>query len=175
MTLLAAVVVLLAVVTAAHLLLTFALIRRVRLLQEQGVGGHAAEGVPRVGSRVGSFETETTTGRRLTEADVADALVVFLSPGCAPCLTLADDLLRKPPSEAITVFVAGEPGPDTDAMADRVARLGTVAVVGDGGGPVTAFGAEAFPSVVRTRGGVVEAAGLRMKDVGSATAAPART
>lgn len=171
MTVLSVVVVLLAVVTAGHLLLTFALIRRVRLLQERG---HLDEPVPlpAAGARVGAFRAATTTGGALTEADVADGLVVFVSPTCEPCRKLVDDLLRERERPA-AVFVSGDPGPETSAFVAQVAPLGDVAVVEDEGGAVGAFGVTAFPTVVRVAAGVIESAGIRMRDLGPRRAAPA--
>jgi hypothetical protein len=173
-TVLAVVVALLAVVTAGHLLLTFALIRRVRVLQERG--GHADEPVPvpPAGSVVGPFSAATTSGGVVTDADVADGLVVFVSPTCEPCQKLVDGLLRDRQERPAAVFVAGEQGPETMAFAAKVAPLGEVAVVTDEGGAVGAFGVTAFPTVVRVAGGVVESAGIRMSDLGPRRAAPAR-
>jgi hypothetical protein len=169
-TVLTVVVMLLATVSAAHLLLTFALIRRVRVLQERS--GEEPVPVPVAGSRVRGFRVATMSSGTVTDADVADGLVVFVSPSCAPCATLTDGLLRDRPDERVSIFVVGEPGPETDAMAAKVAPLGEVAVVGDEGGAVGAFGVTAFPTVVRVAGGVVESAGIRMADLMPRRAAP---
>lgn len=85
---LVAAVILLGLVSALNLLLTLALIRRLRA---QGAAGHAHAGPPTAlgpGSQVGDFTATTTEGETVTRADLI-GLVGFFSAGCEPCHDLA--------------------------------------------------------------------------------------
>lgn len=94
--------VLLALVVALVAFLVVGMLRRIALVLEQaesrlrqlpsdfGPGGLA------VGAPIADFVAETEAGIPFTASDLrgGPALVVFLSSGCAPCLTLARDLER---------------------------------------------------------------------------------
>jgi thiol-disulfide isomerase/thioredoxin len=61
---------------------------RLQALPEYGPGG-----LP-IGAQIPPFEATTADGAPFTEADLRGrtSLVLFLSSGCSPCRTLADDL-----------------------------------------------------------------------------------
>ena len=157
-------VVLLAVATAGHLLLTFALIRRVRDLQNRAVVQHD-DGLPATGTPVGPFSLERLGGGRLDTEDLAtgDVLVGFFAAGCSPCTTVVADLLDDPPTERFVALVdSGEQEP-TEELAARLAAIAEVAVVPWDSTVSTAFGQEGFPALLRVRDGViVEAARARV-------------
>lgn len=156
-------VVLLAAATAGNLLLTFALIRRVRDLQNRTVAPHD-DGLPAPGTPVGPFSLERLGGGAFGTEDLAtgDVLVGFFAAGCSPCTTVVADLLDDPPAERFVALVdSGEPEP-TAALATRLAAIAEVAVVPWDSTVPAAFGQEGFPALLRVRDGViVEAARAR--------------
>ncbi|MFI7673154.1 TlpA family protein disulfide reductase [Actinophytocola sp. NPDC049390] len=155
--------VLLAVVTAGHLLLTFALIRRVRDLQNR-TGVPHDDGLPAPGTPVGPFSLERLDGSTLDTGDLAtgDVLVGFFAAGCSPCTAVVTDLLDDPPAERFVALVdSGETEPTTD-LATRLSAIAEVAVVPWESTVSAAFGQEGFPTLLRVRDGViVEAARAR--------------
>lgn len=156
-------VVLLAVATAGHLLLTFALIRRVRDLQNRTVVEHD-DGLPAAGTPVGPFSLERLGGGRLGTEDLAtgEVLVGFFAAGCSPCTAVVADLLDDPPTGRFVALVdSGEQEP-TEDLATRLAAIAEVAVVPWDSTVSAAFGQEGFPALLRVRDGViVEAARAR--------------
>jgi hypothetical protein len=155
--------VLLAVVTAGHLLLTFALIRRVRELQNRPAVPQDS-GLPEPGTPVGPFSLDRADGSPFGTGDLATgtALVGFFAAGCAPCTAVVADLLDDPPAERFVAFVdSGEDGP-TRELAARLGAIAEVAVVPWDSDAPAAFGQEGFPALLRVRDGViVEAARTR--------------
>ena len=161
-----AVVVVLALGVCLNLGLTFALIRRLRALEES-VAPVAA--LPMVGARVDHFEVHTTQGRRVSQHDVSTGSIIaaFLSPSCQGCSKLIEALISgetvHPPW--FIFVVAGDAREDADALALSVSSVGQVAVV-QGNEVMDAFGGVAgFPTVVRLQDGTIAAAGHRIQDV----------
>lgn len=156
-------VVLLAAATAGNLLLTFALIRRVRDLQNRTVVPHD-DGLPATGTPVGPFSIDRLDGGTLGTEDLAtgDVLVGFFAAGCSPCTAVVADLLDDPPTERFVALVdSGEPEPTTE-LATRLSAIAEVAVVPWESTAPAAFGQEGFPALLRVRDGViVEAARAR--------------
>ncbi|MBB4912810.1 cytochrome P450 [Actinophytocola algeriensis] len=149
-------VVLLAVATVGHLLLTFALIRRVRDLQNRTVVPHD-DGLPTAGTPVGPFSLERLDGSRLDTEDLAtgDVLVGFFAAGCSPCTAVVADLLDDPPAERFVALVdSGAAEPTTD-LATRLSSVAEVAVVPWESTVSAAFGQEGFPALLRVRDGVI--------------------
>jgi hypothetical protein len=156
-------VVLLAVATVGHLLLTFALIRRVRDLQNRTVVPHD-DGLPAPGTPVGPFSLERLDGSPLGTEDVAtgDVLVGFFAAGCSPCTAVVADLLDDPPAERFVALVDSGEAEPTAELASRLSAIAEVAVVPWESTVSTAFGQEGFPALLRVRDGViVEAARAR--------------
>ena len=157
-------VVLLAAATAANLLLTFALIRRVRDLQNRSVVPHD-DGLPAAGTPVGPFSIERVGGGSLGTEDLAtgDVLVGFFAAGCTPCTAVVADLLDDPPAERFVAFVDSGEAEPTEDLATRLSAIAEVVAVVPWDSTVpAAFGQEGFPALLRVRDGViVEAARAR--------------
>jgi hypothetical protein len=157
-------VVLLAAAVAGNLLLTFALIRRVRDLQNRSVVPHD-DGLPATGTPVGPFSLDRIDGGTLGTEDLAtsDVLVGFFAAGCSPCTAVVADLLDDPPTERFVALVdSGEPEPTTELATRLSAIADEVAVVPWDSTAPAAFGQEGFPALLRVRDGViVEAARAR--------------
>jgi thiol-disulfide isomerase/thioredoxin len=162
MIVLVAAVVLLTVVTAVHLLLTFALIRRVRELQENGAKAPAMDdGVPGVGMRIGDFTTELLDGRTFATADLAggDTLVGFFAAGCGPCKPVVADLVENPPAERFVAFVDAGDGEEGAALIAKLEAVAEVAAMPWDSPVAGAFAHQGFPTLVRVSDGVVADAG----------------
>ncbi|MFI9328326.1 hypothetical protein ACIGZJ_12380 [Kitasatospora sp. NPDC052868] len=159
---------------AANLVLTFAVIRRLRTLEEGGTG--APDALPAVGTAVAEFSAVTTYGEELTAADVAagDAFAGFVMVGCTPCGTLIESLAGGAATGAADplFFVVGDPeNPETRRMTAALDAVGRVAVVAEKSSATAAFGqVGAFPTLLRLKDGVITAAGHDLADVVPATA-----
>ncbi|MEO3874365.1 hypothetical protein ABGB18_36700 [Nonomuraea sp. B12E4] len=177
MILLTTAVVLVAVVVAVHLLFTFALVARIRELQQHG-GAHAHNTqVPRPGTVIRPFSVTDTDGATITEADLDGPVQVgFLQVGCGPCRMLSDALVTAPPAARFVSIVQGDPdAPDATArLAAKLGVLGRVTVIGIDDPALTAFEVVAFPTLLHTHSGVVTASGTRLDDFADATTAPAK-
>lgn len=151
MSFLVAVVAVLSVLTVLNLLLTSAVIR---LLNEQR--RPADPPLPAVGTEVGAFEVTDADGVPVTDRELDDALVAFLSPTCGPCQRLADKL-----TEPAIAFVID--GGDRDRAVEYAAGLGPavrVAFVGDRSPVSAAFNAgDVTPTLVRVRDRRIAAVG----------------
>jgi len=162
MIVLVAAVVLLTVVSAVHLLITFALIRRVRELQEHGAKAPAKDdSLPEAGKLIGDFSAELLDGRTFAHADLADStvLVGFFAAGCSPCKPVVADLVANPPAERFVAFVESGDGEDgAKLMADLEAVAEVAAMSWDS--PVSgAFAQQSFPTLIRVTNGVVADSG----------------
>lgn len=158
MIVLVAAVVLLTVVTAVHLLLTFALIRRVRELQENGVKAAAKDdSTPRKGMPVGDFSTELLDGRTFASADLADSdvLVGFFAAGCSPCKPVVADLVANPPAERFVAFVDANEDEEGTALIAKLQSVAEVAILSWDSPVSGAFSQQGFPTLVRVSNGVV--------------------
>ena len=161
----------LSVVTVFNTLLCFAVIRRLRAAAPVAAAPPNLDG-PAVGAVVGGFATVTTDGLPLTSADTADAVVLFLSPGCGPCRDVAA-ALTGPLDAPVVVFVLGD-GADPDAVrfADRLEPYARVAFVEDGDPVTAAFGGiGGYPTLLRVRDSIVVGNGSALDEVAGRTAA----
>jgi hypothetical protein len=155
--------VLLAAVTAGHLLLTFALIRRVRVLQSRTTAPHD-DGLPAAGTPVGPFSLDRLDGGLLGTVDLAtgDALVGFFAAGCSPCTAVVADLLDDPPAGRFVALVDSGEAEPTAELAARLSAIAEVAVIPWDSTVPAAFSQEGFPALLHVRDGViVEAARVR--------------
>ncbi|WP_043629006.1 hypothetical protein [Nonomuraea candida] len=177
MILLTTAVILLAVVVAVHLLFTFALVARIRELQQHG-GAHAHNPqLPKPGTVVRPFSLTGTDGATITEADLDGPVQVgFFQVGCGPCRMLSDALVTAPPPARFVSIVQGDQeAPDATAlMVGKLGALGRVAVIGVDDPVLTAFEVVAFPTLLHTHGGVVTASGSRLDDFAGTTGTPAK-
>ncbi|TVL91253.1 redoxin domain-containing protein [Streptomyces sp. SAJ15] len=143
-----------AALCALDLMLTLAVLRRLR---DHPSGPAAAdEGGIAVGAAVGTFATQCVEGAPLTEKDLGDGAVVsFFSPGCSPCrhklpvfVKQAAALQGRRQVIAVVVTSSGRRDEEAEAhtMAEQLAAV-TRVVREDAEGPcTTAFGVHAFPS-----------------------------
>ena len=166
-----AVVVVVGIVAAADLLLSFAVIRRLIALESGGLALGAAAGLsPAVGHRVGEFRMKLVTGGEFSQADLADAraMVTFLMPSCEPCEEAFAELraLPIPLATPLYVLVMGiEQDSDLSALIADLpagAHVGTV-LLGDAA--TDAFGVTGFPTALITDDGLVRAVGLRVSQL----------
>lgn len=153
MPVLVAAVVLLAVVCLADLVLTLALVRRLRQHTDWLLALRAGEpsDLLALGSSISPFTVTTTDGATLSERDLlgAPALIGYFSPGCRPCeeevprfAAYAAGLADR--DRVLAVVVAD------DNVEAEVAALSAVArvVVSEQGGPATvALGVDSYPAV----------------------------
>lgn len=164
MSLLNLVVVALAIGLVFNLLLTFALIHRLRRLQ-RGIRLVEKDVLP-VGYEVGTFSAATPSGGVVTEATLADALVGFFVPDCKACdqvhATLATTKLPGP----LTSLVVGHlEDPRVHEVAAKLRAFGPVAYAEPDDAAIRAFRATAFPVLYRVQHGIVRAAGNDLEDV----------
>ncbi|WP_027344624.1 hypothetical protein [Hamadaea tsunoensis] len=153
---LAAAVVVLAAVVALNLLLTFAILRRLRTMKESG-GAEADTHRPPVGTPVGRFDAVSDDGFRLTDEDLRHGLTrfAFVMPGCGPCEGLLSALRPGILSDrTLLVVVAEEAGhPDAVAMRESIPDDLRVFFAPLGSPMCEAFQMAVFPSVVEVAGG----------------------
>lgn len=160
---LTAVVMLLAVFSALNLLLTFGVIRRLRV-HDAMLGRTARAGMPDVllaaGGEPQQFEpVATTSGAPLTRDDLRGAVVAFFSHDCAGCREQVPafvELARTLEPGRVVAVVAGDPAANRQLVGtlEPVARV----TVEPHQGPVQrAFAARGFPAMCVLDGdGMVE-------------------
>jgi thiol-disulfide isomerase/thioredoxin len=162
--------VLLGLATAANLLFTFAVIRRLRALEERGGPASAAPALPAVGSAVGEFTVLTTGNERLGRSSVStgQVLVGFVSVGCAPCRALVEEVAAGTLAvDGRCLFlVSGDSSIEAARMAEVLSELGPAAIVTDQPEVAAAFGGvNAYPTLLRLDEGVIVAAGHELAAV----------
>jgi thiol-disulfide isomerase/thioredoxin len=159
-------VVFLAIVTFGNILLLFAVIRRLRNVQELVVPPAV---VPAVGTAIEPFQVETVDGASVTTDALADGpvLVAVLSTTCPACKDLAGTLATlSGPSSAPLVLVVADPGHDGAPMLQALAGMDRVAVVEREHPALTALGGiTAYPTVLAIREGKITSAGTRLDKV----------
>ena len=152
-----------------NFLLTFALLGRVRALQEWMVAKSSVDAeLPRPGDPIGRFEALADDGGTLTDDALSGVtLVGFFSPGCKPCETVKAELVRSPPALPFLAFVDGS-GADPSAarrLGEALKAVARVAYTDDASPVLRAFRDPAYPTLVRVENGAVAAAGHRLRDV----------
>jgi hypothetical protein len=158
----------LSLATAANLVLLFAVIRRLRMLE---AGGPATSGLPSAGTRIAGFRATDSDGRRTDVGDFTGGphLVAFVMTNCNPCHAMLSALrtdTRFDPARTF-IFIAGQPGhPATQEVLDLARGLGRTTIV-DHDGPVAAAfgGVDAFPTLVSVLDGRVVSSGRSLDDV----------
>jgi thiol-disulfide isomerase/thioredoxin len=151
-------------------LLTLALIKRMRSLQESMAGLVLSRdpALPQPGEKVGRFSATTVDGAPFTEAVLQDGktLVGFFAPGCRPCASLRAQLLASPPPMPLMAFVEGAPE-EADAMALGVSlkSVARVAFLGQDDSVTRAIKQAGFPTLVIVERGVVTAAGHYLHEI----------
>jgi hypothetical protein len=169
-------------VAMLNLVLSFAIIRRLRVADGARAGGAQPDDddMPLPGTVVGAFTVATVDGDELTEQALATGatFVALVQPGCPACGTFADALDRRDVHlpEGSIVLVAPGHGADTEPFARRLsahARVGLLVKEND----LLAFGAvNALPAYLRIEHGVVAAADHRASRLlaGMTSATPGR-
>ncbi len=136
-----AAVVVLTVLVILNLLITFAVLRRLRIHEERLA-------MPASG---GAGDREQLIGRRLPRFGASGAirLVAFFSAGCAPCEEQAAEFARHPDAERVAILV---PGSGADAERQRLlSALGdapTVIEEPTGGALAEELGVRSFPQLL---------------------------
>jgi hypothetical protein len=148
-----------AAVATINVVLTLALVRRVRLLQARVTVPEG--GFPAPGRTIGQFSAVDVEGApvELEQTSGSELNVAFLSPSCAPCRELLQRVTEAPPPAPFVSFVLADDTSASAGMVEALLPLGRVAVIEAEGGAAEAFGITAYPTLVRVRDGVVVASG----------------
>ncbi|MFE3456598.1 TlpA family protein disulfide reductase [Nocardiopsis aegyptia] len=179
MTVLTVAVVLVTGLCLLNLLLTVAVIRRLKehtALIGGGVGGPDAfpDSMLPAGARIGTYSAETLDGTVLTRDDLhGHTLIGVFSPGCSGCaqqLPHFVELARNTPGgrDGVLALVVG----GLEEAAGEIAQLAPVARVvheADDGPLTRALGVQAFPAIARVDAdGRVLASGVEVADLENA-------
>jgi hypothetical protein len=167
---LTAAVILVGVVAAADLLLSFAVVRRLAALQARGPAPAGSAGAPEPGHLIGGFRVGLLDGGEFTADHLRQepAMVVFLSPTCEPCRRAIEELkqLPVPLTRPLYVLIAGS-AQDLDvlAVAQQMPAGARVGAIAHDDEVMKAFAVDGYPTMVSTADGTVLASGLRVADV----------
>ncbi len=159
----------LAVLGVLNLLLTFALIGRIRALQalvEKGMGKDPS--LPQPGDLVGRFEVTTPEGEVLSDAALRSGvnLVGFFAPNCEPCAAMRAQLLATPPTLPLVAIVEGSAEDAASReLGTALTRVARVAYANADDSVTKAFRSAGFPTLIRVENGTVAAAGHKLHDV----------
>ncbi|MGE7439381.1 hypothetical protein [Kitasatospora sp. NPDC001175] len=159
----------LGIATTVNLMLTCAVIRRLREIESRPAGSD--DKLPAVGTRVGEFSAETVAGQHIDRSDVAagDSLVGFFLVGCAPCAKLIDALTSGADLSLLDplFFVSGDAASaEAQEIAAKLGRVGRVALIGAEPELTDAFGGiGTYPILLRVRDGVISQAGRTLDSV----------
>lgn len=159
------VVIVLALVVAAHLLVTLGLAGRLRSIAENGVGVPLRDpDMPRPGLVIEDFLATDLDGNLVTRADLTGPVTAaFFTVGCPMCSRLAGDLDGSPPPGRVISFIEGDPDSgSTQRLVTQLAALGQVCMITADDPIVLAFALVSFPTVLRIHSGVVLASGARV-------------
>jgi hypothetical protein len=163
-----AVVVLVGVVAGADLLLSFAVVRRLAVLESRvPVAAGGGPFVPPVGHQVGDFRVQLLTGGELSRADLAGraVMVIFVSPSCKPCQQAIADLgtLPVPLPSPLYVLIGGfDQASDASGMLDDLPPGVHAGAVLPDDSCNEAFGIDSYPTALAIEDGVVRANELRV-------------
>jgi hypothetical protein len=158
-----------------NLILTFALLRRVRPVQSvvEAGGGLPNPALPQVGHTIGAFQALTVPpagDASLSEQSLSEGstLVGFFLTQCPQCQDVYRELLRSRPPESVIAFVAGrdENPRAAEKLAGTLLGLGRVAFVDEAIN--AAFGITpqtGFPTLLRVKKGAVIASGHAVDDL----------
>jgi hypothetical protein len=153
---LSAAVVVLAVAVALNLLLTFAILRRLRTMNTASAG-QGDEHRPAIGTPVGRFDAVSDDGYRLTDDDLKHGLTrfAFLMPECGGCEELLHKLRPAVLQDRTLLVVIAEEADHPAAVAMRKGVPDDLRVFFAplGGAMCEAFRMNVFPSVVEVAGG----------------------
>ena len=148
---LVAAVVLVGLLGVLNLLLTVGVIRRLR----RQSAAPAADSLP-PGTRIPQFAATTTSGEPISDELLGTpALIGFFSHGCRPCEDLLPLFVERArgTSDAVLAVVVSAPGEDSAAEAGLLAEVARVVTEPPQGPLQTAFGVNAFPTVLTVGAG----------------------
>jgi len=172
---LTAAVVILAIAVASNLLITFAMIRRLKASELAG-RQDADSFRPTVGAAVGEFSGTAADGSTWDSAalGLGTHTVVFLLPNCGGCTSLVDGLApAQQPDRSIVVVVSGTADdPAVVSLIQKIPRDLKIVVAKLGSEISQAFGVATFPTVVQVADGKVVAVGETFADLPVAIGAP---
>lgn len=173
------VVIVLTVLVALDLVLTAAILRRLRehdaALRVPSVQPASSPALP-VGARVPAFAAQTSRGAvNSDELFADDTLLAFVSPGCVGCEEdrprLIAELRRRAEAGQASVVVVTESGTRMREYESTYGALAQVVADGPAEGPVTtAFAVRAYPSYALVQAGVLRASAGDIE--GLSTSAP---
>lgn len=165
---LTAAVAVLAVAVVFNLLITFAMIRRLKA-NELAAQQDADSFRPDVGAAVGQFSGTAVDGSTWDSATLGlgTHAVVFLLPNCGGCATTIDRLAAaEQPDRSIVVVVSGiADDPSVVSLIHKIPSDLKVVVAQLGGEVSQAFGVGTFPTVVQVVDGRVTAVGETFADL----------
>jgi hypothetical protein len=181
-------VVLAGTLCVVDLVLTFAVLRRLRehteRLSQLSAAGNSSPGIDRdalLGRALPEFSAKTVNGTVVSRESVTGSveLIGMFLPGCSPCRTQAPrfvDAARKLGSGRALAVIAGS-GPDADHLIETFKDVTEVVIDPASGELITGLRLSAFPAFLRLNsvGAIVDAAVSveALADVGSADHASA--
>ncbi|MFC4020188.1 TlpA disulfide reductase family protein [Micromonospora sp. GCM10011542] len=141
------------VIAIVNLLLTFAVIRRLRELPPPSAhsdGPDFAGSVPGVGERPDPFRALDLDGSAVDSTAEPPALIGFFSTGCGACVEQLPTFVRQaaatPGGRPRILAVVNGDGPQVDAFVRDLTPVSRVVVETDQGPITSAFRIEAFPA-----------------------------
>ncbi len=158
-------------VTAAVALgLVLLLGRRLRELRDMldTSGMPLGPDLPEPGRAVPAFDATTTSGDRITQADLdgPDVVVLFLMESCASCVSLITGLRERPVHEGpLPIAVLVSDGPERDRLVGELEPVARVINQPDGERLAADFGVHGFPAVLLVGAGVIRSASHRLSAV----------
>jgi thiol-disulfide isomerase/thioredoxin len=163
---LTALVAALIVAVALNYLLTFAIVRRLRLQLPKP----RQLDLPAIGVQAPNFRVEDSMGRVVDELFYSvsrDVVLAFFDEGCGPCEVAKQALVRKPLRDPFLAFVRNDgQGSDASDIAKALDSVGATVVLFNAKDNLTeTFGVLGFPTFLRLRDGVVEVASHRLDDI----------
>jgi hypothetical protein len=172
MAVLAVAVICLAILGIANMMLTFGLVRQMRIAVSDLKRLPHGLGTPldaSVGKSFPEFQASTVSGEPLTSNAVSTGttFAVFASSSCDLCGALAQRMLKQPIGSPVVVFVEAA---DTNGAADSLAAKFTqitdqVAVITSGHSLIADLQVDGWPTVMRVVDGVVRASGHNVESV----------
>ncbi|GAA0928714.1 hypothetical protein [Nonomuraea longicatena] len=146
MSYLVAAVVLVGLLCALNLLLTFGVIRRLRA-QAANAASAARPPAPTVGSTVQPFTATAVTGEEVSAITLGRAVVAFFDVGCGPCRERLPAFVAAAPRQSRPVLAVVVGGDTEHPMVTSLLPFASVVVEGHDGVVAKAFGISSFPTL----------------------------
>lgn len=167
-------------VSLLNLVLTLAVIRRLRehteLLSRRNEGPPEPQVMLAAGEAPTAFEVAAKDGDRITNATHTDhSLVAFMSPGCDACHEQLPDFIayaeRFPGGRDARVAIVVGAGDGSEELITRLEAVARVVEEEPKGAMSTAFGVNGYPAYAVVDGGVIRASGYRVDQLPATTLA----